>query len=383
MYKYSVVFLVLVAVMGTACVGIQARGEQGESGLLGVTVPYQAPADAPLTCSKQGTPKNIIFMIGDGMGLNTICAARAATTGAGAKMHMQRCDYTAFAMTHSANAIVTDSAASGTALLCGEKTNNGTLGQTPDGGQLTSLLMKAEEMGKWTGVVTTDDIVGATPASSYAHVENRGEEDRIFGQLLETEIEVAVGGGIARLTTVPDGWQSATTADEFDKADLKDGRVLALLAPNTPKQDAAETRLDVSELTREAIEKLSASPNGFFLLVEGAQIDKAAHGGKAQLVLNETADFDEAVGEALAFAERDQNTLVVITADHETGAVSMPEIKEVDGNAKVRVAFNSGSHSGVMVPVMAAGVGAPAFHGFLDNTEISRMIESLMAPEAK
>ena len=172
--------------------------------------------------------------------------------------------------------------------------------------------------------------------------------------------------------------------DALKQAAAGEPRVLALLAKDA-LPPAAERDFTLTDLLQAALTKLSADPEGFFLMVEGAQIDWAAHDNHAQHLVNEWADLDMAVGEALRFSEAHNDTLVLVTADHETGGVTLPKAPGVtlggagEGEAKpsVGIAFSTGSHTGIMVPLFAAGVGAPSFAGVRDNTQIAPVIKDL------
>lgn len=358
-----------------------------------VTIEYAPPPQTPLTCSKEGKPKNVILLIGDGMGLTHISASWAATTGPSADTNIQRCDSVALCTTHSANGPTTDSAAAATALLCGEKANRGNIGQAPDGRPLTSLLVLAKQAGKRTAVLTSDEITGATPAAAYAHVGSRKEEVEIARQLLDSDIDLLVGGGRAIirqlaqggdiensqsfLEGIPsNGFRPLQDVEALHKVDLTEGKVLALLTEESIDQSSAADRLDLPAVTRLIIEKLDkTSPNGFFFLVEGSAIDDAGHDGDAALLLNEMVDFDQAVGQALAFAEADKETLVVVTGDHETGGVGLGTKVE---QGTVQIGFACDGHTPTILPLMAAGVGAPCFRGFIDNTDVAKILATLM-----
>jgi alkaline phosphatase len=326
------------------------------------------------------------------MGLNDICAAKAAT-GPSTKTNIERSASLALSTTHSANGPTTDSAAAATALLCGEKANRGSIGQTPDGRPLTSLLAKAKQAGKRTAILTSDEVTEATPAAAYAHVAKRGDDATIARQLLDSDIDLVVGGGRAImrqlaqqgstekagtfLDGIPsNGYRPVQDMEALRKADLAEGKVMALLAEESFDQTNPANRLDLPAVTRLVIEMLrKAAPNGFFLLVEGTEMDDAAHDADAALLLNEMVDFDQAVGQALEFAEADRETLVVVTGDHETGGVGLGTKV---GQGSVQIGFACDGHTPTMVPVMAAGVGAPSFHGFIDNTDVAKIIASLM-----
>ena len=285
------------------------------------------------------TPENIIYMIGDGMGSSHLTLSRVLI----GPMNMNRFSNGGMVMTYSANELITDSAAGGTALATGYKTNNGVISLAADGKELKTALEVAKERGKATGLVTTTRITHATPASFYAHVKDRNKEDAIAEQLIYAGIDIFFGGGMSYL--LPSSAEGSKRKDNLDLINelknmgyeiVKDRSGLLNVNVNNDlvagifslshmsyELDRKENEPSISEMTKKAIEVLSNSRDGFFLMVEGGRIDHAAHANDAASVFAETLAFDKAVGVVLDFAISDRNTLVVVTADHSTGALTL------------------------------------------------------------
>jgi len=331
-----------------------------------------------------GTPKNIILFIGDGMGVSQLTAAKYVK----GELAMERLPVGGLATTHCTDRFVTDSAAGGTALATGQKTTYHTVAQTPGGEPLKTALEIAEEKGKATGLVCTSAITHATPASFSAHVAVRSMQPEIAEQIAAKEIEVLFGGGRGFflpqseegslrtddtdvLATLEEWMPVITTVEQFNNLETPE-RVAGLFATNgLPK--VTEGRIPLEAMTRKAIEILSQDKQGFFLMVEGSQIDWACHRHDTDYIFEEMLDFDAAVGTGLDFAEKDGDTLVVVTADHETGGFSVLD-GSVASHSVTNTAFTTGGHSAAMVPVLAYGPGAEAFGGVLDNTDIGKQI---------
>jgi len=334
-----------------------------------------------------GAPKNIIFFIGDGMGVAHVTGARIVSAGPGGRLNMDSMPVTGFAATYSANAIVTDSAAAGTALATGVKTNNGMIGVAPDGKRLVSILEASRDAKKSTGLATTTTISHATPASFAAHVDSRGAEDGIACQLIESHVDVLLGGGrqffcaknqpgsqrlddrdvIAEAKAA--GYSVVTTAEELAAIDTP--KVLGLFANGYLATKEPEPSL--SELTAKAIEVLSKDQDGFFLMVEGGQIDSFAHSNDFDNVVRQVIEFDRAIAVGLEFARKYGDTLVVVTADHETGGLTL----KMDADGKLQPDWSSTGHTGVVVPIYAYGPGSERFAGLLDNIEIPKRMAEL------
>ncbi len=337
-------------------------------------------------------PRNVILMIGDGMGFAQIAMARLSLDS-GKALRMDSMNRVGMAKTQSANALVTDSAAAGTALATGFKTNNGMISVLPDGAPVETILEAAQKLGKAAGLVTTTTITHATPASFGSHVASRGSEADIAPQYIEKKIDVLLGGGREFFIAKPvPGSRRTDDRDPLTEA-RKAGYAIVetreALAESTStkllglfEMDALTTNSpepSLSQMTTKAIEVLSKDPQGFFLMVEGGQIDWQCHGNNARGAIKQTIDFDDAIGEALKFAAAREDTLVIVTADHETGGLTILSPALGDGTA-----FNTScakwstvGHSGCNVPILAKGPGADRFSGVLDNTEIPKAIAQL------
>ena len=320
-----------------------------------------------------GTAKNIILLIGDGMGTSHVFAGITANEG---KTYFQQFHVNGYSRTAAANKYTTDSAAGGTAIATGEKINYGTIGLDIDNKPLETILEIADKKGKATGMVVTSSITHATPASFIAHRIKRNMYEEIAYDFLKTDIDVFIGGGKYNFDKRKDGLnlldslkaRGYSVIDSEDKIlDFKGDKLAGFISNEHPK--GVSERGDILvKATSKAIEILSKDKNGFFLMVEGSQIDWAAHENNTQSLLDEVADFDKAIGEALKFAAKDGNTLVIVTADHETGAFT---VKDGDDNlGEVKGIFSSKGHSATMVPVFAYGPGAKSFGGIYQNTEL-------------
>jgi alkaline phosphatase len=340
---------------------------------------------------KPASPKNIILLIGDGMGTSQITAAKYAK----GTLEMERCPVGGLVTTHSSSQFVTDSAASGTAMATGHKTENAIIGQAPDGQLLKNVLEIAEEKGKATGLVCTSALTHATPASFSAHIAHRDRQPEIAEQIAAQEIEVLFGGGRGYfipkssegslrldekdlLSILSKRSKVVTTEDEFRSLKTPE-RVVGLFAQGA-LPTFSEGRISLPDLTTKAIELLALNDNGFFLMVEGSQIDWGGHATNAEYVLSETVDFDDAVGAALDFAEKDGNTLVIVTADHETGGYALLH-GSVEERTITKTSFAHNKHTATMVPLFAYGPGSQAFGGIHDNTDVGRLLIKKVANE--
>lgn len=331
--------------------------------------------------TKNAEIKNVILMIGDGMGLPHVYAAMTVSDS---PLNIERCRFTGLSKTWSSNNYITDSGAAGTALATGTKTKNGTIGMDAQGKSVKTILEIAEENGLATGLISTSSLTHATPASFIAHQSGRGSYEDIAADFLKTDIDVFIGGGIDHFSKRKDkinlfdslkarGYEVDTTLSAI----LQSGslKIAGLTAPiHNPYRLKGRGNM-LPEASAKAIEILKKNPKGFFLMVEGSQIDWAAHANAADTLIDETLDFDKAVGVALDFAKADGHTLVIITADHETGGVTI-----TGGNREareVKLSFSGKDHTAVMVPVYAYGPGAEKFTGIYENTDIFRkMLES-------
>ncbi|MDO4461921.1 MAG: alkaline phosphatase [Bacteroidia bacterium] len=328
-------------------------------------------------------PKNVIFFIGDGMGQAQVFAALTANGG---NMYMSQLKLAGYSQTQSWDNYVTDSAAGGTALATGQKTRNYMIGMTPDSVATPSMLHLAEAAGKATGVVATAAVTHATPASFVAHVIDRHKYEDIASFYQNSGIDVFIGGGKKHFTERKDGRdlikemsekEGYRFYDDLESAKNDNNSKLAVLAyPEHMPEATSSRKFSLAESTKKAIDILSKDDNGFFLMVEGSQIDWGGHHNVINEVVSEVLDMDKAVGEALKFAAENKETLIVITADHETGGLSI--IKGNYETGALKANFSTGNHTGIMVPVYAVGPGAEDFHGWYQNTGVFDRIVNLL-----
>ncbi len=330
---------------------------------------------------KAKKPKNVVFLIGDGMGVSQVFAALTANKG---HLYLENFKTVGFSKTQSADKYITDSAAGGTALSTGVKTYNGAIGVDVNKQPVQTILEAAEEKGLSTGLVSTSAITHATPASFISHQESRSSSEEIAADFLKTDIDVFIGGGLDHFTKRKDGkdltvelaqkgYQVETDIKKIK--DIKSGKLAGLTAAG--HNGRIEERGDMLPVaTTTALNILSNNKKGFFLMIEGSQIDWGGHAGSAIYIVEEMLDFDQTIGKVLEFAAKDKNTLVVITADHETGGMSLTGGNIAEGN--VKAAFPTGGHTAVMVPVFAFGPGAEEFGGIMENTEVNAKMRKLL-----
>ncbi len=329
-------------------------------------------------------PKNIILMIGDGMGLSQITAGMYRN---GNKLNLERCKVIGLIKTSSENDLITDSAAGATAFATGKKTRNGMISQAmKDSADYKTILEYAEENKKATGIVVTSTVTHATPASFYAHFPRRyNANEPISSQFINSGVEVLIGGGKKYFETRSDdrnllkelsdsGYKVLETLPENYNVNGIN-KLVYLFSPTQPgklifeDKDKTPARGPILPIaTEKALEVLNQDTNGFFLMVEGSQIDWGGHDNNSEYIIREMIDFDNAIKKALDFAEKDGETLVIITADHETGGYAI-----IDGNmdgSELVGGFSTKKHSATMIPVFAFGKGAEDFSGIYENTEI-------------
>lgn len=319
-------------------------------------------------------PKNIILLIGDGMGVSQIYAGMTANHG---RLAMEQFRHIGFIKTYSSDNYVTDSGAAGTAISSGKKTKNKMIGMDPDTIALISILEIAEEHGLASGLVSTSAITHPTPASFIAHQPNRYLYEEIAADFLKTDIDVFIGGGRDHFMKREDGRDLTKELEEkgynvlfdMDKISRITGGKLAGLTADVDNPRYSEGRGDMlPDATVTAIKILNNNKKGFFLMVEGSQIDWGGHDNDIEYIVEEVIDFDNAVAKALEFAQNDGNTLVVVTADHECGGLGLNGGNFENGT--VEGGFTTGGHTGVMVPVFAYGPGAKEFTGIYENTAL-------------
>lgn len=323
--------------------------------------------------------RNVILMIGDGMGLAHASAGMFMNQGA---LTLTNLKTIGLVRTQSASHFTTDSAASGTAYATGKKTRNGAIGVDKEGKVLENITEKLSEKGFATGVLTTDNMDGATPASFYAHQPERGMSDEIWSDLPDCKLTF-FGGGSRELMEkkgVEKRLEKAgfTLVESVADRNAATAARLGVLPPAAKTASVNENRGDFLPVTTAfALDYLSKrSDKGFFLMVEGARIDKSAHNNDFKGVVGEVLDFDQAVEAAIRFAEKDGHTLVIISADHETGALSLGNGHIADG--KLTGNFSTKGHTSIMVPLYAYGPWSDLFTGVQENSDVSNKIYELL-----
>ena len=326
-------------------------------------------------------PKNVVILIGDGMGLTQISAAMIANGG---DLNILKMPATGFIKTSSADNLITDSGASGTAMATGHKTKNGAIGVDSSGKTVRSILEIAQELNKSTGLIVTSSITHATPAAFYAHQVSRKMDEEIALDLFNSNIDVIIGGGRKHFKNRSDkrdlieGFQlkDYKYIEDYKKLDRRTGKkILALLANDyLDKYDKREDFYEVAFYA--AFRKLIKDDDGFFLMIEGSQIDWAGHANNDKYLIGEMLEFDKLVGMVLKYLGQDNETLIIVLADHETGGVAITGGSMDDKTVDLK--FASKKHTPVLIPVFAQGPGAENFVGVYENTQIFYKILELI-----
>lgn len=338
-------------------------------------------AQDQIQVSDKTKPLNIILMIGDGMGLSQIQAAYTVNKG---KLEFLNFPVVGLQKTHSADNYITDSAAGATALATGTKTSNKTVSLDTNELELKSIIKYAEENGLSTGLVATSAITHATPACFIANQKSRYMEEEIASDFLETDVDVFIGGGLKFFKNREDkvdlteklkekGYSVLTNIDSIKN--FKGDKLAGLIAENKPKKISTGRGDMLSVATSKALAILSKNEKGFFLLVEGSQIDWGGHDNDANYVVNELLDFNKAITIVNNFVKENGNTLVIVTADHETGGLMVLDGDLTKGTIETN--FAKTQHTGTMVPVFANGIGAEKFTGVYENTAIFEKMMTL------
>ena len=328
----------------------------------------------------QEPPKalNVIYLIGDGMALPQVYAAMLASKE---DMTFSQFPYIGVVDTHSSSNDITDSAAGGTALASDHKTKNGMVGMNPDTIPVKTMLEVFAEQGKETGIVVTSYVTHATPATFYAKVPKRSKYEDIAMQMAENPyLNLIIGGGMKHFNQRKDsinliermenelGWKVYDTLADIDVTCKK----YAVIADDN-HMPHADVRGDfLPRAVKTALKTLDGAENGFFLMVEGSQIDFACHANDSTWMMDEMMDFDYAIKVALDYAEEHGNTLVVVTADHETGGLTLPDPQ--GKYTHVVFDYSSGSHTCLPVLVFAYGPGAEQFTGWMQNRDLKAKI---------
>ena len=348
--------LLSFAITSTSCVSVQVSDNTA------TTIP-----------SKLNKPKNIILLIGDGMGLSQVSTAIYYKNG---KPNFERFGTIGLIKTSSASDLVTDSASGATVFSAGVKTYNGAIGVDNDTIPVSTIVEQLSNEGYSTGIIATSSIQHATPASFYAHVKSRRMYEEITEFAVNSGVNFFAGGGLKFFNNRKDGKDLLAEmkakgyeiiTNQLPKIPSENNELILLADDGMPKM--SEGRGDfLPNVTKLALEKLSKNEKGFFLMVEGSQIDWGGHDNDAEYLIQELLDFDKTLGVALDFAKQNGETLVIVTADHETGGYTLAS----DGNDynKIKPTFSTTGHSATMVPVFAEGPSATLFGGIYENVDI-------------
>ena len=347
------------------------------------TFTYEHPyAVEKLQAPKGKKVKNVILMIGDGMSLMHVYTAWAANRG---KLWLENAQATGLSKTWAVKKLVTDSGSGGTSLATGVKTVYHAVGVDPEGKPLTSLVDVAKELGKDAGMAVTCRLWDATPYDFCCHNIDRDKEEELVGDYPTSGVDFVFGGGAQKFTNRKDGrdifkelqkkgYHVSRTLDDFFAYD-KNSRIFAVpYDKDTPLPDERGDLL--ARASMKGISLMNQNKNGFFMMIEGSQLDDYGHFNQLDMLMKETLDFDKTIGEVMKWAAKDGETLVVVTADHETGGLTLVNGNKDEG--RVECCFSTKDHSGAMVPVYAFGPGAENFTGIFENTDVFKKIKKLM-----
>lgn len=332
-------------------------------------------------------PLNVILMIGDGMGIPQVSSAFYFGEST---PNFERFEEIGLHKSYSTSHKITDSAAGATAFSTGQKTYKRAIGVSKDTIPQETILEKLKKDGYQTGLISLTSITHATPASFYAHVKDRDMHEEIAAQLVTADVDFLAGGGRKFLSNRSDGKNLFSTLlehnyhlDTLKLGNSKAGMRNAFILEDEGLPSKIEGRGDfLKEASLEALDYFGKAEKPFFLMIEGSYIDWGGHDMNPEMMIEEVADFDTTIGAVLDYVETHPNTLLVITADHETGGASIGKYYEVDEETgektevpeKVAVYFTTDQHSGELIPVFAAGKGAENFKGIYQNSAIYHKI---------
>lgn len=323
-------------------------------------------------------PKNVILMIGDGMGIGQISAGMFLN---GNHLNLENFKIVGLHKSYSSDNLVTDSAAGATAFSCGKKTFNGAIGVSTDTLSCKTILEEAKENDYATGMVVTSTIVHATPASFIAHVDSRQKYEEIAEFFLSGKVDFFVGGGKKYFdrrakderNLIEELQKSGYVCSDYFQEDFENVKInpdkkFGFFTADEDPLPASQGRDYLPDASGAALKYLKdQNKKGFFLMIEGSQIDWGGHANNSEFIITEMIDFDKAVGEVLDFAKKDGNTLVIVTADHETGGYSINSGSSLD---TIVAGFTTKGHTAALIPVFAYGPGAELFGGIYENTSI-------------
>jgi len=318
--------------------------------------------------------KNIILVIGDGVGPNQITLSRIAIGGLDFRLFIDQMPYHGTSLTHSYDNAYTDSAAAATAWSTGFKTKTRYLSLDPDKKILETIVELLSKKGYASGVVATSSVTHATPAALYAHIDNRYEYKEIANQLINSSIHIALGGGrkLFDLNKINDTHHVLTSKESLQLNFDYSKKLIGLFDDDGIER--SNEKPTQRQMTNFALKHLNKQCNGFFLMTEGSQIDWAGHDNDANKMIEEFRDFDLTIKDLIKFVNKNNDTLLIITSDHETGGLQI--LKQDNDN--VIIQWGTGRHTSTPVGVHAYGPGAELFQGLMDNTDIHyKMLEAI------
>ncbi|MCP2025435.1 alkaline phosphatase [Flavobacterium sp. HSC-32F16] len=342
---------------------------------------HQAYVPKNVSAFAKKKPKNVILLIGDGMGLTQIYSGYTANKG---QLSLFNIPTQGFSITKASDSYITDSAAGATAMATGHKTNNRFISVDENGKPLELITQQLAKKNYKTAIISAGNITDATPAAFYAHQPERSYSEPIAYDFLSNPSDILIGGGTKEFKARKDGKDLSkaliekgyTFSDKFSSLDtIKNNKFVVL-------EDAAVVSMKngrgdfLTKSLAKATNTFSKTKNPFFIMAEGAQIDYGGHSNNVEYVVREMLDFDKLVGQAMEFVDNNPETLLIVTADHETGGLSL-----IDGNIEkgyVHGSFSTNDHTAVPVPVFAYGAGAQNFSGVYQNTAIyTKILEAL------
>ena len=343
-----------------------------------VAEPYQTVSVKPVPADN--SIKNVIVMIGDGMGVEQVSCGWVLNGG---HLNLDNFPVTGYSRTYATNRLITDSCAGGSAIATGVKTQYYYMGVDAEGNPVPSVLHDAQKKGMKTGVAVTCRINDATPLDFVGHSLDRDDEEVNAAQYVNSGVDFLAGGGMQFWRNRSDGRdlvkemtdQGYIFVDSRERLNqVQKGRVLGLFAP-LEMEPALDRGPVLEDCATKALELLD-NEKGFFLMIEGSSIDDWCHRQKVGYMAEELFDFDRTIGKVLQWAEKDAHTLVVVTADHATGGLTL-----LGGSLEertVKVNFSTKGHNGILVPVFAYGPHAQEFVGVHENAELGQIIRKLL-----
>lgn len=351
------------------------------------------PASAKDKAPKSEKVNKVILLIGDGMGLAATAAWMVDQNYA--PTAFDRAQFVGISKTYSKNSRVTDSAASGTAMAVGYKTNNSMLGMLPDGTKPESIAEAAKKEGKSIGIIVTSNVLDATPGAFYAHTESRGNGREIEENLIDFQPDVILGGGLDAFRNekceegtmldkaIASGMTLASTPEEFYAMDK--GPVLGLFAEGNYPMVIDRDSDFLADCLNHTLDMFESNKKGFFIMVEGSHIDHAAHANNTEQLLFEMEEFDKAINAAMDYADTHKGTLVIVTADHETGGAALVSgNKDFHmGDSGIGVKYSTTGHTGSPVMIYSYGASAWKLSGVMENTDINKKMREVLLKAKK